>query len=285
MLPASALARLDARLDARARWRYGALIGSSGYRLPDRASLHSAPDGSPHVRGPSAGSAAILAAEPNAILGRLTVTLHAEAAEFLLVVGPGCPVTGEITVLGPRATVILGGGPAHASPVAVTMWREDECLFVGAGTSANGLRIVLHGGGRAVVIGEDCMFANDCFLRASDMHGLLDMQSGEQHECHGDILLEPHVWLGQDVTVLKNAQIGFGAVIGAKSLVSRAIPRFTLAAGQPARVLREEVSWNRADTPDPGLHERLRVRASRLVDPGPWGVPKRLTRAEEGVSA
>jgi acetyltransferase-like isoleucine patch superfamily enzyme len=46
-------------------------------------------------------------------------------------------------------------------------------------------------------------------------------------------------WIGFGVTILKGVRIGEGAVIGAGSVVTRDIPPYCVAAGNPARVLRE----------------------------------------------
>lgn len=46
-------------------------------------------------------------------------------------------------------------------------------------------------------------------------------------------------WLGAHVTVLKGVSIGEGSVIGAGSVVTRSIPTGVVAAGNPARVLRQ----------------------------------------------
>lgn len=46
-------------------------------------------------------------------------------------------------------------------------------------------------------------------------------------------------WLGQNVVVLPGVTIGEQAVIGANSVVTRDIPPRTVAAGAPARVIRE----------------------------------------------
>jgi acetyltransferase-like isoleucine patch superfamily enzyme len=46
-------------------------------------------------------------------------------------------------------------------------------------------------------------------------------------------------WLGQNVVVLPGVTIGAGAVIGANSVVRSDIPARTVAAGTPARVIRE----------------------------------------------
>lgn len=47
------------------------------------------------------------------------------------------------------------------------------------------------------------------------------------------------VWIGSNVTILPGCtRIGFGAVIGAGSVVTKDIPDFAVAVGNPARVIR-----------------------------------------------
>ena len=52
------------------------------------------------------------------------------------------------------------------------------------------------------------------------------------------IAIEDKVWIGFDVTILKGVTIGEGAVIGAKSVVTKNVPAWTVAAGNPARVVK-----------------------------------------------
>jgi acetyltransferase-like isoleucine patch superfamily enzyme len=54
------------------------------------------------------------------------------------------------------------------------------------------------------------------------------------------------VWLAWHVFVIPGVVIGDGATIGAGSVVNRSIPAGVLAAGVPARVLREGDSWPRS---------------------------------------
>lgn len=52
------------------------------------------------------------------------------------------------------------------------------------------------------------------------------------------IRIGPNVWIGFDCCILPGVTIGEGSVIGARSVVASDIPPFTVAAGNPARVVR-----------------------------------------------
>jgi acetyltransferase-like isoleucine patch superfamily enzyme len=55
----------------------------------------------------------------------------------------------------------------------------------------------------------------------------------------GEVHIGCNVWLGDGVVVLAGAVIGDGSVIGANSVVSGTIPANAIAAGSPARVLKQ----------------------------------------------
>ncbi|WP_348260967.1 acyltransferase [Telmatobacter sp. DSM 110680] len=48
-----------------------------------------------------------------------------------------------------------------------------------------------------------------------------------------------YAWLGFDVVVLKGVTIGEGAIIGARAVVTKNVPPWTIAVGNPARVVKE----------------------------------------------
>ncbi|MEU4764957.1 sugar O-acetyltransferase [Actinosynnema sp. NPDC023794] len=52
------------------------------------------------------------------------------------------------------------------------------------------------------------------------------------------IVIEDKVWIGSNVVVLPGVRIGYGAVIGAGSVVSRDIPPMVVAVGTPCRAVR-----------------------------------------------
>ncbi|ELI1808813.1 acyltransferase, partial [Vibrio parahaemolyticus] len=44
-------------------------------------------------------------------------------------------------------------------------------------------------------------------------------------------------WIGANVTILGNVKIGKGVIIGAGSIVNKSIPDFSIAVGNPAKVI------------------------------------------------
>lgn len=59
------------------------------------------------------------------------------------------------------------------------------------------------------------------------------------------IIIESKVWIGFDVTILKGITIGEGAVIGAKSVVTKNVEPWTVVAGNPAIVVKYLPEYNK----------------------------------------
>lgn len=57
--------------------------------------------------------------------------------------------------------------------------------------------------------------------------------------CDKPVTIGDRTWLGANVTVLPGVTIGEGAVIGAGSVVTKDIPPYTVAVGNPCRPVRE----------------------------------------------
>jgi acetyltransferase-like isoleucine patch superfamily enzyme len=53
------------------------------------------------------------------------------------------------------------------------------------------------------------------------------------------IHIAPNVWIGFNACVLPGVTIGEGAIVGARAVVATDVPPFTIAAGNPARVVRK----------------------------------------------
>ena len=58
----------------------------------------------------------------------------------------------------------------------------------------------------------------------------------------GYITIEEDVWIGSNSTILSGVTVGRGSVIGAGSVVTKDIPRYSIAVGNPARVIKQRFS-------------------------------------------
>lgn len=55
----------------------------------------------------------------------------------------------------------------------------------------------------------------------------------------GDTVIGNDVWLGQNVTVMPGVHIGDGAIIAANSVVTKDVPAYHIAGGNPAQLLKK----------------------------------------------
>lgn len=105
----------------------------------------------------------------------------------------------------------------------------------------------------SILIGEDCMFSSDAFLRTNDGHSIFDVETGENINSSyairkaKNIMIGSHVWVGVKSVILYNAIINDGCIIGAMSMVKCEVPNNCMAAGIPAKIVRTNVAWSRKD--------------------------------------
>jgi acetyltransferase-like isoleucine patch superfamily enzyme len=99
--------------------------------------------------------------------------------------------------------------------------------------------------GTTITVGNDCMFAKHINVRTSDQHGIYDANCNRINYAK-DVSIGEHVWIGASVLIMKGVTIGNGSVVGIQSMVTKDIPNNCVAAGQPARVLKERIHWTRS---------------------------------------
>lgn len=55
----------------------------------------------------------------------------------------------------------------------------------------------------------------------------------------GDIVIENDVWIGYEAVILSGVTIGDGAIIGARAVVTKDVPPYTIVGGVPAKTIRK----------------------------------------------
>lgn len=163
-----------------------------------------------------------------------------------IVIGPGSRFNnvrfrvrgdGHRIEFGPNCRVSRGG----------VFWFEDDgCrLQVGRNTSMVEAHIAVTEPGSSIVIGEDCMFANDIDIRTGDSHSVIDPASGERLNHAADVVIEDHVWIAPHVVVLKGVRIGRDSVVATGAVVTKSFGPGVILGGNPASVIKSGISWKR----------------------------------------
>lgn len=92
-----------------------------------------------------------------------------------------------------------------------------------------------------VSIDEKCMFSRNVKIMTSDGHPIF--KDGNIINQAKSITIEKNVWLADNVTILKGVTIGENSVVGINSTVTKNVPSNAISAGNPAKVIKENISW------------------------------------------
>jgi acetyltransferase-like isoleucine patch superfamily enzyme len=138
---------------------------------------------------------------------------------------------GQGTLFGPQITLSAGMVPGQEMVTDPVIQIGDRCL-IGKGSG-----IVGH---LEIVVGDDVWTGHHIYITDQN-HGYedLDLPVSRQMMPERPVSIGDGSWLGHGTVVLPGASIGRHAVIGANSVVTGEIPDNCVAAGVPARVIKE----------------------------------------------
>lgn len=148
------------------------------------------------------------------------------------------PLQGNVLEMLREGRLEVGEGTLFEPQVWLTA-PGDARIRIGAGSFLNiGVMVAAH---ELVEIGDNCMFANGCFVtdaahRFDDPDRPITWQG---FTSKGPTRIGDDVWCGANVVVTSGVTIGERCVIGANSVVTSDLPPFTVAAGAPATVKRQ----------------------------------------------
>jgi acetyltransferase-like isoleucine patch superfamily enzyme len=96
-----------------------------------------------------------------------------------------------------------------------------------------GVRI---GSAHEIVVGDNCMIASNAYLTDSDWHDIYNRISIGKT---APINIANNVWIGDSAIVCKGVTVGENSIIGAGAVVVDDIPANCVAAGNPARIVKQ----------------------------------------------
>lgn len=151
----------------------------------------------------------------------------------VLFAGPGAVVCGEDVQFGWKYSPLFYTGYCY-----VEVSRPESCITLGDRVEFNN-NSMLKSEGAGISVGRDGLFGAHVEIFDSNFHALdpASRRGGRQRMAPVDI--GPNVFVGMSVKILKGVTIGADSVIGAGAVVASPIPAGVIAAGNPARVVRE----------------------------------------------
>lgn len=131
-----------------------------------------------------------------------------------------------VTILGFKNIVL--GSNINFMKNSYIYANDNEILIIGDNFSINSNSQIGAASGK-IVIGNNCMIAPNCVLRASN-HAFdsVDIPIIEQGHTYGEIIIDDDVWICSNSVITANVKIGKGAIVGAGSVVTKDIEPYSI---------------------------------------------------------
>lgn len=140
--------------------------------------------------------------------------------------GPDCTIT-----IGNRA-LISKGSVIQAKNGALII--GDEC-DIGAHVIITSIS--------TITLENNVLIAGNCYIGGA-RYNLSDLEAPIMYQgiySRGPITIGANTWIGASATILDGVTIGKGCVIGAGAIVTKDLPDFAIAVGNPAKVISSRV--------------------------------------------
>ncbi len=132
-----------------------------------------------------------------------------------------------------RHKLCLGKNSLIEASSVICTWHGDVILEDGASV---GIGTIVIG---PVVVGENSACSQNCFI-SGESHLYQDVSKNflRQGFKAEQVVIGRNVWVGSNSVILPGVKIGDNSVIGAGSTVVDDIPAYSVAVGNPARVVK-----------------------------------------------
>lgn len=147
------------------------------------------------------------------------------------------------------ANISIGNKCSIGQYSSLTVWTEESDkehpeMIIGNGVSIGAFNHITCT--NRIVIGDGVLTGK--FVTVTDnSHGNTDYDSlhikpnDRDVVSKGPVVIGNNVWMGDKATILPGVTIGDGAVIAANAVVTKDVPAYSVAAGNPARIIKKNV--------------------------------------------
>lgn len=128
--------------------------------------------------------------------------------------------------------VYIGAG-CKFTPSTISI---GENVYIGSGCVFQSV----HG---EITIGNHVMFGPGVHIHGgdhiTDRIGIYMDEAKKESGSDGTVTIEDDTWIGANAIILKGITIHTGAIVGAGSVITKDVPEYSIACGNPAKVIKE----------------------------------------------
>ncbi len=171
-------------------------------------------------------------------LGRRLKVEIAPRSRNTLVIGPGCRIRDDVTLLLDGGTVRIG--PWSDVRRGVVLSVAGELVLEGSNILSWGTTV--HCAGRTML--AELVGASDHVSIVDSTHYFTEPDRAfHRNVAAGTVEIGRNTWLGAKATVTRNSRIGAHCIVAANSLVRGEVPDGHLAVGVPAELRPRDLPW------------------------------------------
>ncbi len=145
-----------------------------------------------------------------------------------------------ITINGDNNKINIDTNVKIYGPVSIQMFG-NATLRIKENTRLRGVRFVIKNGD--VEFGKDCMTSYGVLIRNTDMHKVIDIATNKITNIDKNIIIGNHVWICENVTILKGVTIGNNSIVAYGSVVTKNCKENSIIGGNPSKIIKQGISW------------------------------------------
>ncbi len=156
----------------------------------------------------------------------------------------------KLRICGSFANVNVGSGCRFSDNLRLVVGGNSKLMFGEQSSFERDLFIHVCLGA-TTLIGTDCMFSSGINIYCGDGHAIFDVETGERtldiinKNLKNCTIIGDHVWVGLNAMILGNTNIGRSSIVGAGAVVKGNFPNNCAIAGNPAKMIRKNITWSR----------------------------------------
>lgn len=150
-------------------------------------------------------------------------------------------------------------GVAHEQKGCMVLGKKSKMYFNGRASISRGVLIRSFGNitfgndfysncnlslicNKNISFGDNCILGWNVHIRDCDGHPIF--QNGKHINRSRDVSIGNHVWIGQDVKILKGTIIPTNSIIAMNSCITKKFSQTnTVIGGYPGKIIKENINW------------------------------------------